>query len=700
MVTVQFVRRRKLREEYALLWLAASGAILLLSVFGGISLFLAALFGVSYPPTLVLVFGLLFALAILMSHSVVMTGLTDRVRDLAQAVTLLEWQVRQVQARVLGEDVDLPGEEGLAVESAEEAEQRRRIVLPRPALSSHSSGRGRVLVVGLDGATFDLIRPWAADGALPALARILEGGAHGPLRSTIPPMTAPAWTSFATGTNPGRHGLYDWIARREGSYRFAPVTALDCAAPTIYSLLSEAGRRVCVLNVPMTYPPTPVNGALVSGMPAPSTAVPITYPRGLYDEIVQEVGDYILYPDPGQAYSDSGVDAFLERLHRAAHLRGRTFDYLREREDWDFAMVVFNGTDTVGHAMWRYMDPAHPRHDPAKRARYGDAIRDYYRQVDGYLGHLLETLDEDTTLIIMSDHGLGPFHKFIHVNNWLMESGLLQVRSSWNARAKAALFRHGLTPMNAYDLMMRLGLGGLKREVVRGQGQGLMKALFLSLEDVDWSRTVAYSVGNVGQVNINLAGREPQGCVAPGEEYERVRDDVIARLGQLRDPDTGEEVVEAVYRREEIYAGHRADRAPDILFIPRRLEYFGFGEYEFGSNRTIDPVRHGISGTHRMDGVFLAFGRGIRAGARIEGARIVDLAPTIMHLMGEPVPGHMDGQVLRDAITEGFQPQPVPAERVEWRPEAQEGQAGSEGTLTEEEEQALAERLRNLGYVG
>ena len=141
-------------------------------------------------------------------------------------------------------------------------------------------GPNRVLVIGLDGATFDLIKPWAADGYLPTLKRLLDEGAHGSLRSTVPPMTGPAWTSFATGVNPGKHRLYDWIAREPDSYRFLPVTAVDCRAPTIYSLLGQLDRRVCVLNVPMTYPPLPVNGVQVSGMPAPSTKVPITYPDG------------------------------------------------------------------------------------------------------------------------------------------------------------------------------------------------------------------------------------------------------------------------------------------------------------------------------------------------------------------------------------------------------------------------------------
>ncbi len=219
---------------------------------------------------------------------------------------------------------------------------------------------GKIIVVGLDGATFDLIRPWAAEGYLPVLNKIMQEGAHGELGSTLPPMTSPAWTTFATGVNPGKHRLYDWIAREPDSYRFTPVTALDGKAPTLYSLLSGYGRKVVSLNVPMTYPPTPVNGVMVSGMPAPSTDVRFTYPETLYQEILDAVGDYVLYPDPGEAYSDSGIDAFLERLYRSADLRVQTFAYLRQRESPDFAMIVFNGTDTVSHAMWKFMDPSAP----------------------------------------------------------------------------------------------------------------------------------------------------------------------------------------------------------------------------------------------------------------------------------------------------------------------------------------------------
>jgi predicted AlkP superfamily phosphohydrolase/phosphomutase len=690
LVIVQLVRKHKLREEYALLWLAAGSSILLLSVFGGLTNFLASIFSVSYAPTLILVAGLFFALIVLLSQSVTLSAQSNRVRDLAQNMALLEWQFRQL-AKKDGR-ADNPDHSQPDMKSASASTQPGA---SEPAFVQSSPRQSKVLVIGLDGATFDLITPWAEAGHLPTLSRLLREGAHGPLRSTIPPMTAPAWTSFATGTNPGKHRLYDWIAREPESYRFSPVTALNGTAPTIYTLLSQAGRRVCTLNIPMTYPPLPINGLMVSGLPAPSTQNTITYPPGLYQEILQAIGDYILYPDPGQAYSEAGVDAFLERLYRGTEIRTRTFDYLRDREAWDFAMMVFNGTDTICHAMWKYMDREHPLHDPSRYDKYGSAIHDYYQSIDRYLAKVVEALDEDTTLIIMSDHGFGPFHKFIHVNNWLIQEGLMQLRPGLLPTLKQGLFRLGFAPMNVYNLLMQIGLGVLKREVVRGQGQGLLKALFLSFEDVDWRRTVAYSLGNVGQIYVNVAGREPLGCVQPGAAYEKVRDQIVARLMELRDPQTGEKVVEAAYRREEIYSGDQVEHAPDIVFLPHRLEYFGFGEYEFGSHKIIETMKRGISGTHRMNGIFMAYGAAVQPGRVGESLQIVDLAPTILYLLGVPIPNYMDGRVLHEIFVDGFEPAQALPQHSSWRSQPGENGAG----LTQDEEQVISERLRNLGYV-
>ena len=295
----------------------------------------------------------------------------------------------------------------------------------------------------------------------------------------------------------------------------------------------------------MTYPAQPVNGVMISGMPAPEINNSIIYPEGIFEEILAYTGDYILYPDPGQAYSEAGVEAFLERLYRCTELRIKSFDYLRQREAWDFAMMVFNGTDTISHALWKYMDESHPLHDKRQSAKFGHAIRDYYHHIDAYLGEVIESLDSDTTLILMSDHGFGPFHKFIHVNNWLIREGFMKVRPGIRPTLKKQLFNLGFTPMNIYDTLMRLGFGALKRKVVRGQGQGLLKALFLSFADVDWANTAAYSRRQC-RPNLPQCGRSRAIWQCPaGAEYERLREDIMARLVELRDLVTGETVVEA-----------------------------------------------------------------------------------------------------------------------------------------------------------
>jgi predicted AlkP superfamily phosphohydrolase/phosphomutase len=714
-VTIQLIRKHRLREEYSIIWLGASLAIFILIVVDPLVGILARLFAVRYAPTLILVFGILFCVVLLLSQTVTISSQANRIRDLAQSIGILEWRLRHVErAMATHAQLVVPSlltAQGAADELDAATANGATPVATLPASApvaaqgnQKSSDRpNKVLVLGLDGATFDLIRPWAAAGYLPTLKRLMEEGAQGALRSTTPPMTGPAWTSFATGVNPGKHRLYDWIARDEGRYSFSPTTALDIESPTLYTILSEAGRRVLSLNVPMTYPPTPVNGVMISGLPAPSTKVQITYPPNLYNEIVEAVGDYILYPDPGQAYSEAGVDAFLARLYRTTDLRIQTLDYLRSRESWDFAMVVFNGTDTISHAMWKYMDKTHPLHDPAASLKYGNAIRDYYSYLDGKLASYVDQLPDDTTLVVMSDHGFGPFHKFIHVNNWLMQEGLMATKPGVLTNLKRTMLLHALSPMIGYDTMMRFGLGALKREVVRGQGQGLLKTLFLSFDDIDWSHTKAYSLGNVGQIYLNVAGREPNGCVQPGAEYERVREEIITKLQTLRDTATGELVVEYIYRREELYHGDYLDKAADIVFLPRRLEYFGFGEYEFGSHKIIESMRRGISGTHRMNGIFMAYGAAIQPGSVVEGASLYDLAPTILRLMDEPVPEQMDGRVLEEMMAPDVAA--ALAQRRATRSQSNKS-SGSGGksygpeAMSAEDKKALADRLRSLGYVG
>jgi predicted AlkP superfamily phosphohydrolase/phosphomutase len=292
----------------------------------------------------------------------------------------------------------------------------------------------------------------------------------------------------------------------------------------------------------------------------------------------------------------------------------------------------------------------------------------------------------------MSDHGYGPLHQFIYVNNWLLRWRLLRVRRAPLSRLRWWAFRLGLSPVEMYDVLLRLGLGSLKGAVTKGKNRGLLSSFFLSFADVDWSRTTAYAVGNGGQIFINLRGREPQGIVEPGAEYERVVSEIVDRLAGMVDPETGEPIELDIYRRDELYAGEHVNTMPDVVFLPRDLRRMPFGEYEFGSNKLVGPS-WSISGTHRMNGIVGIWGPGVRAGYKLHNAQIVDLAPTILALLDVEIPNMMDGRVLGEAFEEG-----VLAPR--WSAQDETLAQGEQVRLTEDEEAEIAARLRGLGYVG
>ena len=561
----------------------------------------------------------------------------------------------------------------------------------------------RVILLGWDGATWDLLRPWAEAGHLPNVRRLLTEGAAGHLESTFPPTTAPAWTSMTTGTNPGRHGVMDWIARRPGAYEAMPVTASSCTQKTVWELLGETGRRVMTFNVPMTYPVRPLNGLAVAGLGVPSVTSPFTYPPELYRDILGAVGEYVLHPNPGQPDTDRRVVAFIERLYRVTDLHLKVLDYLRSREAWAGWMAVLGGTDAIQHVMWRFIDPHHPQYDERKGERFGGEVLRFFQHVDRALGGLLDSLDADTVLLLTSDHGFGPLDKWFHVNTWLLNQGLIVLKPGLATRLRRRLFRWGLTPMNAFHLLRSAGLGRLKEEVTAGRGSGrlrrLVPLLFLSFADVDWSRSRAYALGQIGPIYLNLKGREPQGIVEPGAEAEALREEIAGRLRQVSDPETGESIVGTIYRPEELYAGPHLGQAPDLVFAPRwdtpRGQIPGFGEVDFGTNHIIAPLQRGVSGVHRMNGVFAAFGEPIRPGAWLKGARIVDVAPTLLYLAGLPVPEDMDGCVLLDAL----RPEYADPAAVRRGPPAARGVEEPADELSAQDEEVVRERLRGLGYA-
>ena len=378
--------------------------------------------------------------------------------------------------------------------------------------------------------------------------------------------------------------------------------------------------------------------------------------------------------------------------------RTQVVTWLMRNRPWDLVSFVFKTTDTTQHEVWHLLDPRHPRHDAAMAARVKDDILAYFQAMDVCVGKLIEAAGPETTVVVMSDHGGGPFEKFFHVNNWLASQGFLKFKWTPLSLVKRALFAAGFTPITALKIVNLLRLGKLRKNVKRGRGRGWMGQLFLSLRDVDWTRTLAFSIGNFGQIYINTKGARPQGIVEPGAEYEAVRNKIIQQALALRDPESSDAaspdaaspdaVIHAAYKREELYHGGRLNHAPDIILHTNRSKYVSFGHADFGSNKLIEPSI-GQTGHHTMEGIVILRGADIPAGTRIEGANIIDIAPTVLALMGLDVPGEMDGKVLFGRA--GISRRVDKETRIEG--------AVDENPYSEEDEEQVMERLRELGYV-
>jgi predicted AlkP superfamily phosphohydrolase/phosphomutase len=552
----------------------------------------------------------------------------------------------------------------------------------------------KVLVIGLDGVTLDLLGPWIESGELPNLQRLVQQGASGRLQTTLPPISSSSWSSFVTGVNPGKHGLVDFVFPGADSYKVTMINATSRRTRALWNWLNDAGYRVGLLGIPTTYPPEPVDGFMIGGFLSPGPDSEWAYPPALKQELQAELGEFLLAPEE-RYRSTRHLDRFLDDLTVSVENRTRAALYLMESRPWDLFAVVYWDTDMVQHETWRLLDPDHPRHDAREAAAHRAQILAFHRKVDADVGRLLERAGPDTLVMVMSDHGFGPVHSFFLINNWLVKMGLLKFkRHPWTA-FKRLLFRLGYTPLHMFRLVKALGLASLRRRVRFQQQAGLVNRVFLSFDDVDWDRTRAFSIGSFGQVYINLAGVRPQGIVQPGHEYEELKEAIAREALALRDPDSGQPLVERVYRREEIYSGPYLARTPDLIVQPRGWEYMAFGHADFGSNKLVEPIT-GLSGHHRPDGLLIVAGPGIEPGTQLEGASILDLAPTILHALDVPVPHDLDGRVLAEAFADAS-----PLARPVAYSQADIYKDGASGPgLSDDEMEEVQDKLRGWGYAG
>jgi predicted AlkP superfamily phosphohydrolase/phosphomutase len=564
------------------------------------------------------------------------------------------------------------------------------------------AGKPKLLIIGLDGATFDSLGPWLETGELPTLARLVGDGVHGPLRSMITPVTAPAWTSFMTGKNPGKHGLFNFIEPQPGSYAIRYTNARSRQASTIWDILGKAGLRVGVINVPMTYPPDEVDGYMIAGMDAPENSRDITYPAELFAELEKRFGRVgFQIRHLGSIKSDELREGLLRDLASIDEHYHKMTSYLLETRPVDVVMLVFMSTDTAQHFFHQYLDKRHPHHDPEGARRFGGAIFDVYRRLDRILGDLVGRLPRDAAVALVSDHGFqSTSGRQLNLSRFLEDLGLQRRRpKALSARLLGALQKRA-------DGILRTRLSYRQKAQIARLLPALRRkweAQYAGFADIDWgkSRAYCYELLSVPPgIFINVKGRRPLGIVEPGAEYDELVRFLTRKLYEIKDPVNGEPLIERVYHKDEIYTGPFRDHAPDLTVswwagcgFVTKPGISGGAVVEYTGDRPLGAGEWG--GSHAINGILTLHGSAFRKGARVEGAGLMDVAPTLLHLLGQPVPEDLDGHVLLEAFTDEF----LASHPVRSGPPVDLGPRGDGVGQTFEESQQMEERLRGLGYI-
>ena len=456
----------------------------------------------------------------------------------------------------------------------------------------------KVCIIGLDCAPPALVfEKWRDD--LPVLRGLMEKGVYGPLKSTDPPITIPAWTAMVTSKNPGRLGLYGMRNRKDRSYDgMIFANSLLVKEDTLWDILSRKGKKVTLIGVPQTYPPKPVNGNMIACFLTPDTKSDYTYPKSLKEEVRTWVGEYIIDVDD---FRTEEKGRLLEQIYEMTEKRFKVAQHLLTEKEWDFFMMVEMGTDRIHHGFWKYHDPKHIKYEPG--SKFEHAIRDYYLFLDRKVGELLSHVDSETAVLVVSDHGAKAMAGGVCVNEWLMQKGYLHLQEQPS----------GVIPF------------------------GKAK--------VDWKKTVAWGEGGYySRIFLNVKGREPEGVIEPSD-YERVREELRKGLEAITD-EKGGNIGTKVYKPEEVYSESRRI-PPDLIVYFGDLSWRSVGSIGLGSILTFENDTGPDDANHDTHGIFIMKGQGVEGRGQRDGLNLLDVAPTVLSLMGIEIPKDMEGKVIR-----------------------------------------------------
>ncbi len=488
----------------------------------------------------------------------------------------------------------------------------------------------KVIFIGLDGATWDILKKNIKNGRLKTFKTLTEKGVIGKLKSTIPPISPSAWTSIFTGVNPGKHGIYGFVREDKSSHFLVPISSKDRKCDPIWRIVSKHGKRVIALNIPFSYPPDKVNGIMSSGLGTPSINSNFVYPESYREFIIKKFPDFDIDFDE-ETLADN-LSKLLNKIRKVTIAEIDLCKYLLENEEWDLFIFVFRALDVVQHFFWDKPE----------------VLAEFYELFDSLLRYIVDNIvdkNENVLLFISSDHGFNELHTLVYVNNWLESLGLFK----YKRKSKKRKITRVINAEKIQKIMLKLRLKRLVWILKRKKFLKFLLKIIPSesveyIYNIDWTQTKAYFSEASYGIHINTSS------VIDKEEYERIRKYIIKESDRLVNPNNNEKIVKKVYRKEDLYRGKYAKEGPDIVLL-KREGYRFVGGYNTEGNIFVKSLRE--TGDHNEgNGILIAYGKELKKGYVLKNVNVYDIFPTILRVLQLPIPSYVDGRVLKEIFHE------------------------------------------------
>ncbi len=516
--------------------------------------------------------------------------------------------------------------------------------------------RKRAVIFGIDGGTWEILKPMVKQNKLPNFKKLMQYGVYGNLKSVNPPVTCPAWATMLTGKNPASLGVF-YFQKPTNNYDLKISPLLWKKWKPVWDIFSENGKKVCVFNIPTTTA-YQINGYFISGPIWGEDYNNIAYPDSLKEKLRSE--GYLVRPLSNPKVG--GHNMFINEQKEITRNKFKTFFDFFLNDNWDLFIMSFNFGDTRQHYYWKYIDSSHPKY--STKSKYNTVIYDFYKIMDKYLGKILDNLPKNTVLVMTSDHGHKMAHTYVNLNAWLYQHDFLKIKKNYkysqNKLIKSTKKRIiksfyfitrmysnliSLTNFIKNDFFKNLQIR-LKTSTYVIENKILTRHQFKKY--VDLENTEAYSL-TLNTIYLNLKNREIKGSISE-EDYLDIRERIISELQKLRDPRNNKKVINKIWTKEELYPENPPRDFPDI-FIHLNKGYINYySEIHEPTEIFSDDIF--FSAEHSLDGIFLAYGPEIKSGKKIERARLEDVVPTILHICELSIPSDIDGDVLIEIFRE------------------------------------------------